>query len=182
MSKLFYFNKFSLALNTPFKHHNSLPLFSDAANVFYSPSWQSNFSIWFLQRNCYHYALLEHKSNSLFHLMMTQISLTFVAGVLQSETLALLLFIICLNYTLWMLIDLLKENGFTLKMQEADDIPQKLSRMQIMSIILCFSQIHLCKLNICCISWNRQQEALVSMWTQIKQSLCVLNKMAPSPH
>ena len=38
-----------------------------------------------------------------------------VAGVLQRNILALYLFIICLNYVLWMSIDLIKENGFTLK-------------------------------------------------------------------
>ena len=37
------------------------------------------------------------------------------AGVLQGDTLALYLFIICLDYILWTLIDLMKENGFTLK-------------------------------------------------------------------
>ena len=37
-----------------------------------------------------------------------------VAGVLQGDTLAPYLFIICLNYMLWTSIDLMKENGFTL--------------------------------------------------------------------
>ena len=37
---------------------------------------------------------------------------------------------------------------------------------------LIFSQIHLPKLNSCCIAWSRQQKALASMWMQIKQSLC----------
>ena len=38
-----------------------------------------------------------------------------VAGVLQGDTLAPYLFIIYLDYVLWMSIDLMKENGFTLK-------------------------------------------------------------------
>ena len=38
-----------------------------------------------------------------------------VAGVLQENTLAPYLFIICLDYILQMLIDLIKENVFTLK-------------------------------------------------------------------
>ena len=38
-----------------------------------------------------------------------------VAGVLQGDTLVPYLFIICLDYVLQMLIDLMKENGFTLK-------------------------------------------------------------------
>ena len=37
------------------------------------------------------------------------------AGVLQEDTLAPYLFIICLDYILWMLIDLIKQNGFALK-------------------------------------------------------------------
>ena len=38
-----------------------------------------------------------------------------VAGVLQKDTSAPYLFIICLDYALWTLIDIIKENGFTLK-------------------------------------------------------------------
>ena len=40
-----------------------------------------------------------------------------VAGVLQKDTLALYLFIICLDYVLLMSIHLRTENGFTLKKQ-----------------------------------------------------------------
>ena len=54
------------------------------------------------------------------------IDFDIVAGVLQRDTLALYLFIICLNYVLLTLIDPIKENCFTLKVQEADDTPQKL--------------------------------------------------------
>ena len=42
-------------------------------------------------------------------------SLTTVAGVLWEDTLAPYLFIFWLDYILLMLIDLIKENGFTLK-------------------------------------------------------------------
>ena len=37
-----------------------------------------------------------------------------VAGLLQGHTLAPYLFIICLDYVLQTLVDLMKENGFTL--------------------------------------------------------------------
>ena len=37
------------------------------------------------------------------------------------------------------------------------------------------------KPNPCCIAWSKQKEALVSTWTQIRQSSCVLNKMESSP-
>ena len=53
-----------------------------------------------------------------------------VAGVLQGDTLAPYLFII-LDYILLILIDLMKENGFTLKSQEVDDTPQKLLWTQL---------------------------------------------------
>ena len=49
-----------------------------------------------------------------------------VPGVLQGNTLAPYLFIICLDYVLRTSIDLMKENSFPLKNQEADDIPHKL--------------------------------------------------------
>ena len=49
-----------------------------------------------------------------------------VAGVQQGNTLAPYLFIICPNYVLWTSIDLMKENGFALKKQEADVTPHKL--------------------------------------------------------
>ena len=39
----------------------------------------------------------------------------FVTGVLQRDTLAPHMFVICLDYVLLMSIDLIKENGFTLK-------------------------------------------------------------------
>ena len=38
-----------------------------------------------------------------------------VAGVLQGDTLALYLFITFLDYVYWTSIDVIKENGFTLK-------------------------------------------------------------------
>ena len=48
-----------------------------------------------------------------------------VAGVLQGDTLAPYLFIICLDYVLKTSIDKIRENGFEL---EAKDTPQKQSR------------------------------------------------------
>ena len=53
-----------------------------------------------------------------------------MAGILQSDTLTLYLFIICLDYVFRMSIDKIKKNGFTLKKkkrgQEADDISHEL--------------------------------------------------------
>ena len=69
-----------------------------------------------LQKNCYHDndALQNHKSND--HLPDGDTDFfDIVAGVLQEDMLALYLFIICQDYLLQMSIDLIKENGFTLK-------------------------------------------------------------------
>ena len=50
-----------------------------------------------------------------------------VAGVLQRDTLAPYLFIICLDYVLRTSIDKIRENGFEQR-EEAKDTPQKQSR------------------------------------------------------
>ena len=50
------------------------------------------------------------------------------------HTLAPYLCIICRDYVLQTSIDLMKENGFTLKQQEAGDTPQKLLQTQIMQM------------------------------------------------
>ena len=51
-----------------------------------------------------------------------------VAGVLQGDTLALYLFIICQDDIHRISIDLMKENSFSLEKQETDDTPHKLLR------------------------------------------------------
>ena len=61
------------------------------------------------------------------HQLDTQTYLT--AGVLQDDTLAPYLFIIGLDYVLGTLIDLIKENCFTLKRSEVDDNPHKVLMM-----------------------------------------------------
>ena len=48
-----------------------------------------------------------------------------VAGVLQEDTLAPYLFIICQDYVLRTSINLMKENGFKLAKKEAEDTPHK---------------------------------------------------------
>ena len=55
-----------------------------------------------------------------------------VAGVLQGDTLAPYLFIICLDYMLRTSIDLMKENGFKLAKKEAEDTKHKQLRMWTM--------------------------------------------------
>ena len=57
-----------------------------------------------------------------------------VAGVLQGYTLASYLFIICQDYILWTLTDIIKENGFTLEKVRRGDILQKLQWIQTMQM------------------------------------------------
>ena len=57
-----------------------------------------------------------------------------VAGILQRDTLALYLFMICLDYILLTLINLMKENGLTQEKQEC--------RMQTTLMTEHFRQIH----------------------------------------
>ena len=51
-----------------------------------------------------------------------------VAGVLQGDTLAPYLFIICLDYVLRTSIDKIRENGLSWLREEAKGTPQKQSR------------------------------------------------------
>ena len=50
---------------------------------------------------------------------------TQTSGVLQGDTFVPHLFIICLDYELWTLIDLMKENGFTLKKARSRQYPKQ---------------------------------------------------------
>ena len=76
-------------------------------------------------------------------------------------------------HNLWISIDLMKENGFTIKKKrQAADFLQKLLQLQITQMIGYFLQIHLFKLNLCCIAWSRQQGALISMWTVFYSKWC----------
>ena len=54
-----------------------------------------------------------------------------VTGVLQGDTLAPYLFIICLDYVFWTSIDLIKENGFTLKKKKKKGKKQTILRTRM---------------------------------------------------
>ena len=62
-----------------------------------------------------------------------------VACVVQRDTLAPYLFIIYLDHTLRMSIDLMKDNGFKLAKEEAEDTPHKQLWMQTTLTTLHFS-------------------------------------------
>ena len=55
-----------------------------------------------------------------------------VAGVLQGDILALYLFIICLDYVFWTLIDLMRKMALLWQRQEANDTLHKQLQMRIM--------------------------------------------------
>ena len=86
-----------------------------------------------------------------------------VSGVLQGDTLAPHLFIICQDYVLRTSKDLMKENSFTLKKGRSRWYAQKLLRTRTTQMTWNFWQIHQPRLSPCCKVWSRQQEALVSM-------------------
>ena len=73
--------------------------------------------------------LLAYELPNFAHQMETDF-FDIVAGVLQGDSLAPYPSIICQDYELWTSIDLMKENGFTLKKKKLyeDDNPQKLLR------------------------------------------------------
>ena len=102
------------------------------------------------------------------------------AGVLLWDTLTLYLFILIPNYVLRMMIDLIKENGFTQKRQEADDTPQKSLRMQTTQVTQRFLRIDQHKPNPCCKAWRRYRIALASSWMRRKCCRCVLIKKKES--
>ena len=96
-----------------------------------------------------------------------------VAGVLQGDTLAPYLFIICLDYVLRTSIDKIRENGFELQKQSRT--PTTLMTWRYWRIRL-IKQIHYC------IVWKELQLALASMSMQTKLNICVTTKRATLPH
>ena len=113
------------------------------------------------------------------HRMDTWFSSTVLLEFSKGNTLAPYLFIICRDYSLKTSIDLIKENGFALMRKGTDDTPQKLLQMQTTLRTKPFLKMHLSRQNPCCIACSWQQEALSSVWMQIKR--IVLNKQETSP-
>ena len=105
-----------------------------------------------------------------------------VAGVLQGDTLAPYLFIICLDYVLRTLIDKIRENGFELTKKRAEGTPQKQLLMPTRLITERYWQIHPTKLKHYCIVWNKPLQALASMSMHTKLNICALIKQATFPH
>ena len=105
-----------------------------------------------------------------------------VAGVLQGDTLAPYLFIICLDYVLRTLINKLRENGFELTKKRSKRYPAKTITDADYLMTWRYWRIRLIKQRHYCIVWNEPQEALASMSMHTKLNICVTTKRATLPH
>ena len=75
-----------------------------------------------------------------------------VRGVWQGNVLSQYMFIICVDYVLRASIDLMKENGFTLKSRSRWYTAETMTEAEYTDMIQYFLQIHLLKPNPCCIA------------------------------
>ena len=91
-----------------------------------------------------------------------------VAGVLQGDTLAQYLFIICLDYVLWMSLDLIKENGFPLKNARSRLYSPKTMTDTDYEDNLVLLANTLAQAESYYMTWRKQQKALATIWMQIK--------------
>ena len=107
-----------------------------------------------------------------------------VAGVLQGDTLAPYLFIICLDYGLRASIDKIRENGFELTKKRSKRYPAKTitDADYADDLALLANRIRLIKQRHYCIVWNEPQLALASMSMHTKLNICVTTKRATLPH
>ena len=106
-----------------------------------------------------------------------------VAGVLQGDTLAPYLFIICLDYVLRTSIDKIRENGFELTKRRSKRYPAKTITDADYADDLAFTRrIRLIKQRHYYIVWNELQLALAYMSMQTKPNICVTTKQATLPH
>ena len=94
-----------------------------------------------------------------------------VAEVLQGDTLAPYLLIICLDYVLRTSIDKIRENGFELT-KKRSRFPQKRLPTPTTLMILRFSQMHPSKPKHYCIVWIEPPQALTSMSMHTKRNIC----------
>ena len=105
-----------------------------------------------------------------------------VAGVLQGDTLAPYLFIICLDYVLKTSIVKIRENGFELTKKRSSVYPAKTITDADYADDIALLAIHLTKPKHYCIVWNEPPQALASMSMHTKLNLCVPTKQVTFPH
>ena len=105
-----------------------------------------------------------------------------VAGVLQGDTLAPYLFIICLDYVLRTSIDKIRENGFELTKKRSKRYPAKTITDADYADDLALLANTPNPAETYCIVWNELQQALASMSMRTKLNICVTTKRATLPH
>ena len=99
-----------------------------------------------------------------------------LAGVLQGDTPAPYLFIICLDYVLRTSTDKIKENGFKLTKERSRRYPSKTITDAVYA-----DDITLLANTPSCIVWNEPLQTLPSMSMQTKRNICALIKQATPP-
>ena len=97
-----------------------------------------------------------------------------VAGVLQGDTLATYLFIICIDYVL-------RKRLRADKKKRREGTPQKQLLTPTTPMTERYWQIHPTKPKHYCIVWNEPPRALVSMSMHTKRNICAKIKQATSP-
>ena len=104
-----------------------------------------------------------------------------VAGVLQENTLAPYLFIICLDYVLRTSIDKIKESGFELIKKSCRRYPAKtITGADLADDIAILANTP--KTKHYCIVWNKPAQASASMSMHTKLNTCALIKRVTLPH
>ena len=105
-----------------------------------------------------------------------------VAGVLQGDTLAPYLFIICLDYMFRTSVDKIKENGFKLTKERSRSYPAKTITDADYTDDIALLANAPTQNKTLLHSWNEQQQALVSVSMHTRRNTCALIKQATSPH
>ena len=103
-----------------------------------------------------------------------------VAGVLQGDTLALYLFIICLDYVLRTSIDKIKENGFKLTKERSRRYPAKTIADYTDNIALLANALAQAKTLL-----HNLEQAVAGIGLHVnanKTNICALIREATSPH
>ena len=105
-----------------------------------------------------------------------------VAGVLQGDTQAPYLFIICLDYVLRTSIDKIRENGFELKKKRSRRYSAKTITDADYADDIALLANTLNQAENYCIVSNEPPQALVSMSMHTKLYICAIIKQVTFPH
>ena len=105
-----------------------------------------------------------------------------VAGVLQGDTLAQYLFIICLDYVLRTSIDKIKENGIKLTKERSRRYPTKTITNADYTDDIEFLANAPTQAETCYIVRNKPLQASAAMSMHTRLNICALTKQVTSPH